>query len=332
MFEDSIILDYEDFIENKTRGKRIIDELDELDDSFSQPGELLSQYVPKKEKKEKKKKNDDSYDMEEQGNYDSSWLETLSAFKVEPIKRKKSRSDIFESYMGNGKKKKKKKKNKDDLTDFNKEFEKEQLLIKNLLQDQNKFTNDLQRKYDLMEVSKSSARGIGKFTTDLIDSINQARSLSMQLIDKQVNIKKTIADLSMKEKKELGKGALDGEDMGLYSSRFLKEMLSEKAAINSMGGSTVIDDVDPDDLFNDIDNMLGESDAEADKYLEYENRNVTIYACINKATDEKYFQAYDEDGNYIDDYPLPMMTKLNINYSTNVATDVYSKKYPIKWV
>jgi hypothetical protein len=32
MFEDSIILDYEDFIENKTRGKRIIDELDELDD------------------------------------------------------------------------------------------------------------------------------------------------------------------------------------------------------------------------------------------------------------------------------------------------------------
>ena len=71
---------------------------------------------------------------------------------------------------------------------------------------------------------------------------------------------------------------------------------------------------------------------EIDKYLKYENRNVSIYACINKENTEDYdFIAKDEDGEIIDDYPLPIKTRLSINNSTNIATDTYGKKYNIIW-
>ena len=39
--------------------------------------------------------------------------------------------------------------------------------------------------------------------------------------------------------------------------------------------------------------------------------------------------AKDEEGEIIDDYPLPIHTQLSINRSTNIATDTYGKKYQI---
>jgi hypothetical protein len=50
----------------------------------------------------------------------------------------------------------------------------------------------------------------------------------------------------------------------------------------------------------------------------------------DKASDTKTFIAEDEDGNIIDDYPLPKtIDSISINHSTLVATDRYGKKYPV---
>jgi hypothetical protein len=85
-----------------------------------------------------------------------------------------------------------------------------------------------------------------------------------------------------------------------------------------------------------MDDETMERPEEVDKYLEYENKNITVYVCIrNDETDinNNYeFIAKDEDGNIIDDYPLPNHTSISINRSTNIATDTYGKKYYIIWV
>ena len=324
--KDEIILDCDDFILKK-RKEKLLSELDEID--VDEPAVMISDFKPKKEKK----MMSEDERLEEETNQDD-WLATVANFKVEPVKRKRrAPADIF-NYYDKGKKKKKKK-NKEGLTDFNKEFEHEMNLIKDLMVDQSKFTDSLQKKYDAMESTKSSARGIGKFTTDLIEAINSGRQLSLQLIKEQAGLKKTIADLSMKEKKEFGqKMGEDGEDIGLASSSMLRKMISEQA--NNMQASDIeVSDADNlDELFESLSADIGETEdsAEIDKYLKYENANVTLYACINEDTDTQYFVAKDENGNVIDDYPLPEMTKLNINRSTNVATDIYSRKYPIIWL
>lgn len=324
--KESIIFDCSFTEKKKKRGKRILDELDELD---SAPSFLsIGSYKSNKEKKEKEEK-------EKEKSIQDDWLKMVNSFEEEPIQCKKSTSGIFEPYYAeSGKKKKKKKKKDGDLTDYNKEFEQDARLIRNLLVEQTKFTDALQKRYNMMAETKSSARGVGKFTTDLIAAVNQARTLSMQLVEKQVNLKKTIADLTMKEKKEFGKIDEGAEDMGLYSSRFLKEMINERGMINSMDNYDIPgDDGDIEDLFGAVMENVDDDDQsdEVDKYLEYEKLNVTIYACIDE-NDNAYFEAHDENGNVVPDYPCPEMTSLNINRSTNVASDKYSTKYPIIWI
>lgn len=322
-----IILDCDDSFLKKKRHEKMLSELDELDMEDGLVG--ISDARPKKEKK--KQKQEEREKEEEQQEND--WLETVANFKVQPIRRKHRKPvDIFE--FGEGKKKKKKKKKDGELTDYNKEFESEMSLIKSLMQDQSKFTDSLQRKYDAMENTKSSARGVGKFTTDLIESINTSRNITLQMIKEQANLKKTIADLSMKEKKEFGSNTGNEEDIGLLSSSMLKQMINESAQSNS-NSDFGISDAEMDDVFDSISEQVGhtDDDDEIDKYLKYESSNVTIFACISDKDDEEsYFIAKDENGNIIDDYPLPEMTKLSINRSTEVATDIYSRKYPIIWV
>lgn len=320
---EEIIMNYEPFMEN--RSKRIIDELDELDDD-NMP--LISSYRPLK--KEKEEEPEDYIPEEDE------WIATLTNFKSEPIKRRKSSHSLFDDF-GEGKKKKKKKKQKGALTDYNSEFDKEMTLLKNLLVDQNNFTDSLQKKYNLLENSKSSQRGVGKFTTDLIESINSARKLSMDLVDKTINTKKTIADLTLKEKKEFGAKSQDSGDMGMYASNYLKEMMNMgRSNINSIGysGDDYNTEGTPDDLFDSINDELGGDDRseESIKYLRYEDRCIEIHACIDG---ERLicFKAYDKDGIEVPDYPLPEPdTRLNINRSTEIATDKYNNKYPIDWM
>lgn len=308
----------------------ILAELDELE---MEPATIISTNRPEKPSKKNKKEKDEERNRLEQEAEDE-WLSTISSFKVEPIKRKgKRKTGIFDYYSGEDKKKKKKKKKKEgELTDYTKEFENESAILKNLLIDQNRFVDTLQKKYDLMEVNKSAAKGVGKFTTDLIASINSGRNVSMQLVDKLISTKKTIADLSMKEKKELKTTDENLEDMNLYSAKFLKQMLNEGRA-NIMGdGYDVVEDGDANDLFDDIIDKVGEeNNEEVDKYLHYEQEGITIYAIEEQSSGEVYFEARNADDQIISDYPLPKVEGININRSTNIATDKYSRKYPVEY-
>jgi hypothetical protein len=323
----AIILDADEFI-LKTRKNKLVNELDELD--LDEPVVLISNNRPKKEKKKEKKLQQED-ETEEDVN---DWLSTVANFKSEPIRKKRSPSNVFNYYTDSKKHKKKKDKKKGELTDYTKEFDLESRLIKDLMADQSKFVDSLQKKYDIMENTKSSARGVGKFTTDLIESINTGRKLSLDLIKEQAGLKKTIADLTMKEKKEFGSTEIGDDNLSLYSSSLLKKMISESHANGSDNDIGISDDIDTNELYEGIHNIVGENDddAEIEKYLKYESSKVTIWACINETSGVNYFVAKDEKGNVVDDYPLPEMTELTINRSTEIATDIYSRKYPIIWI
>ena len=322
--------------ETKSKRRKILEELEELDLLTEEPAQsndsddfLMSSYVPKKKPKEKEPEFTDS---------DSdSWLNAITNIDILADERisnrhhKKIEGGIF---ARQGKNKKKKKKKKTELIDYNKEFETEAALYRNLLQDQNRFTESLQKEYDRLKSTKSSARGISKTMTDLIENITQARGLSLQIVDKTVGLKKTTADLMMKQKKEFGSGTEENADMGSFASSYLKQMLNERQTImNGTGNPEIVDY--SDDMVDDLlDDGLGEYDADSEtsKYLRYESQHVRVFAIINPSDyADAEFAAYDEDGNYISDYPLPTMTTLSINDSTLTATDTYGRKYPIKW-
>ena len=331
-----------DFNPSKKRDKKsIIDQLDEfIDDSELEDYNNTSydSFLPTTSVTDdssilpsfSKKKRKDSFSDVMTDEYFEDLMVSSS------IKIKKHGKGTYDDFFGdNKKKKKKKKKKKDELTDYKKEFEPEAALLRNLLIEQNRYVDSLQREYDYMASHKSSSRGINKNMTDLMTNITQARNLSLQLVDKHVNLKKTIADLSMKERKEKAGTLGEGDNLADFASSYLKQMISDRAQYINGTGSAEIGDYTSDEMANFITENIGESDRsnEADKYLEYENMNVTIYLHINSQDEGDYhYEAVAEDGTILDDYPLPLKeTKFNINRSTDIATDTYGVKYQIIW-
>ena len=271
------------------------------------------------------------------------WFDNFVDIKLKPGKRRSSDS-FFDSLSGDdypGKKKKKKKK-KDEKTDYSKEFSTEERLLATLLTDQINLTTNLQKRLDHMLDTKSTAMGVSKYMTDFIEGLNQARSLSMQIIDKKVSIKKTVADLNMKERKEFGKKEDDAsKDMSAYSASVLRQIMGDRQTYVNQGAMPLADNaqVNYEDInqFPDIDNMMIDAtgdnpDDESNAYLKYENSGVTIrvvYRGKNGDMMDYDFIAEDRDGNVLDDYPLPIKTPLSINNSTGFATDSYGQKYHI---
>lgn len=268
---------------------------------------------------------------------DDEWFDTL--LSIGKSSSKKKSKGVFKDLdeVLTGKKKKKKKNKKGELTDYNKEFETEINLLKNLLVEQNRFVDDLQGKYDAMKKQKSTARGIGKFENDLVSNINTARKTSMDLVKEVISTKKTIADLTFKEKKEFGVSSGEGNNSADYASNFLKQLISVDRKSIAGDNSVEFDDIDDtDDLFDATSDALYSSEdyvsrnSEVDRYLINEHRGVKTYVVYERDNESWYFIAKDKDGIEIEDYPVPEpMTKLSFNFSTGIAKDTFGESYTI---
>lgn len=346
MAKDKIIMD-EIGLNAKSkikRSKNLLSELEDLEDESVLPSNIFSS--SKERKKEKNKKKNKDIETPTIVEPEDEWMMTLTTFKTP--KTKKTKKNIFDEFGIKKKRKGDKSKKKGGPVNHKKDFDPEMVLLRNLQMDQNKFVDSLQKKYDQMEGTKSTARGIGKFTTDLIMSITNARSLSMQLVDKIISTKKTIADLDFKERKEFGsQNSAAQVNLNDYASTYLKQMLNtgrEMVTQENYYPIQEINDTDSDDLFDGIQDSLETPDENGDiyhrsedseKFLKYENENIKIQviwhdSVVNGSLDEQYdFIAVDSNGNIISDYPLPNKTKLNINRSTSQCTDTYGIKYEL---
>lgn len=325
---------------NKQRARQasLLSEIKDIEDVSPLNGTFLpSSLLVDSNKVGKKKKYDDDMPIErDDDDYDpDEWFQAINLLCAKPSKKKihKAADDIFES-AGLKKKKKKKKKGNGDLIDYKSEFETERALYKNLLMEQSKFVESLQRQYDNINDKKSSNRGITKQMTDLIENINQARSLSMQLVEKNVNVKKLIAELNMKQKKEFG--GLDTDNMNDFAASYIKSMISRRSEALGTGYDGVVSDYSEEELLDAIEStVLDERPDDVDKYIKYDNSDVKVFVVIDESDpdgiDNYRFIARDGNGDDIDDYPMPIHTSISVNRSTNVATDKYGQKYKIIW-
>jgi len=328
------------------RSKSILDELEDLDD-FELPSQRASEYKEHKEEKKKEKEkekeskkkksffDDDDYFGDSSSTED--WLASVATFKSPKIKKKNK--PMFKGFGSDGEGKKKKKKNKETgVISHKKDFDTELALLKSLQSEHAKFLDSLRKRYNQMEETKSTARGIGKFTTDLITNITSGTTTSLQIIKEIAALKKSVADLDFRERKEFGQDK-NSEQTNLtnYASTYLKQVMD--VGRNNIIGGPQYEDIgeveDDGDLFDSIAESLGEDDRDDDsaKFLKYENMDVKVKVLYHdNAPDDdlenKYdFIAYDNENNVIEDYPLPEKTQLNINRSTNICSDIYGNKY-----
>ena len=310
-------------IKNNSKRRELLNDIRDMEEN-SEDNFFPSDVLDNRKKSSNKEDNKIDSDVE-------NWLNEITVFSKKPKRRsKKTVEDLF-SYLEPEKKKKKKKHKDKGSVNYKKEFEPEMSLYKNLLVEQNKFTANLQKTYDNIISKRASSAGVNKQITDLIDNITSARTLSMQLIEKNVNAKKLIAELNLKQAKDAG---LDmGDNLADFSSSYMKQLVSNRQSFfNDSPGD--VSDYDEEGMFNEIDLNLGDErlSDESEKYIKYENRNITTYVVIyGKDTENYSFLTKAEDGEILYDYPEPFHSHITVNESTNIAVDAYGEKYPIIW-
>jgi len=233
----------------------------------------------------------------------------------------------------------KKKRDKDGLIDYDREFNNEIAILKAMEVQQTKFVDDLTKEYNNMRTAKSSARGITKYMTDLIESISSARTVNIQIVKEIIAAKKIIAELSIKEREKLLKDTIGNgqENMSDYANTFMKELIKTgRNNIVDLSPSQVseeYEDYDSEDIYREIVNssestMMSDEDREREAFLKYENKNVTISVVYDDDDGDWEFVAQDENGNTLPDYPLPSKTNgMSFNKLSGVATDKYGQKY-----
>lgn len=149
-------------------------------------------------------------------------------YSDEKTKKKKYRKWIDEETttgLTGDKPKKPKKKN------YQKEFAPELKMLQNLVADQNRFTADLQKRFQQMiGPNLKDASPLNKTEVELASVLNNSRSNALGVLNAIGSVKKTIADLYLRQKKQdyelNGKGGsdIDTTDLGLLGSSLVAQM------------------------------------------------------------------------------------------------------------
>jgi hypothetical protein len=114
----------------------------------------------------------------------------------------------------------------------------------------------------------------------------------------------------------------------------LRKLIQQDRSDSSIYGDAVPVDADEDTLYANISDMLANEDdrSETERFLKYENRNVEIVAFVDEKTDYYTLKAIAEDGEILDDYPIPEIESFDINRSTGLGVDEYHNHYRIEWI
>lgn len=192
----------------------------------------------KEQEKEAKKKNENDVKLSKKERREAefdNWKQVIIGLTGEDLEyantkksKKKYRKwidDEVDKPIISDKPKKVKKKN------YSKEFAPELQMLKTIVADQNKFTADLQKRFNAMAgPATKDAMPPNKTMVDLASVINAGRSNSLGVLKEIGNLKKVIAELYIKQKKEEASGngsSSDSMDLALMGSNLASALFSD---------------------------------------------------------------------------------------------------------
>lgn len=246
------------------------------------------------------------------------------------------------------------KKNKKSDNQFRKEFAEELTLLYGLLDETNSFGSDLDKIYKAMTSSKT--RGFSKYTSDIITSILSTKQTKLSVLKEITGVKKTIADLALKEAKNSGDKD-GGSDISVLAANYLGNIVkhgrqdvvkaltgeetyydTDSEAINEFVNS--LGDYEDDDereqlnqeLMDELDGGSYRRSAQADTYIKNEYKEVKILIQRDISSGRWDFVAIDKNSNMVLDYPLPSKQDVSpVSFTTDgtFGTDKFGRLYKV---
>lgn len=231
---------------------------------------------------------------------------------------------------------KKKKKN------YNKEFEPEINMLKALVADQNRFTADLQKRYQTAAgPNTKEASPLNKTLVELASVINNSRGNAYAVLREIGNLKHKIADLTMKQKKidsEGGGGGSDNTDLALFGSNVAANMFGggrnfDNPPIPAIGGEIPVpsQNMYQSQETKNFDPNTWDGGGIEDNVTKYESIPHTVMVEWHKERDVARFKAVRNDtGEELVDCPVPVCTIKAIDVNSKIAKDDFDQIYRLE--
>lgn len=239
---------------------------------------------------------------------------------------------------------------KSDGNDFEKEFSKELTMYYDTLDEINKFSKKLDKKFDAIDGSK--AKGTSKYLNDLIVSILNAKNSKMTALDKISNLKKTMIELKMKQDKETGANKQEDTSLESSANQYFRQIMTVGRgnfidmleSDSTITGCTGNDDLEYSSTMSDAQIELNDKIAErlsaeangrsieGDKYIAYENMKIEQVVKYSVSDNNWEVIAVDEFGQQVIDFPVPTRKELGkVKFSTDnrFMTDQFGRSYKV---
>lgn len=248
---------------------------------------------------------------------------------------------------------------------FQKQFDPELSMLKTIVADQNRFTADLQKRFNnAAGPATKDAQLPNKTLVELASVINAGRSNSLGILREVGNLKKTIADLYMKQKKldaDTAGGGFNTQDIGLLGSNIASSIFGDEPSVPSSNASAptpaastpvsatpVVSTTTASPVYPqggpvvqtvtavpfDPDSWDGPSLA-PESMANFEGIPHDVVVELNKATGSARFKAVRTDsGEEIQGYPVPTsdISKLKVNEVDNTVKGEFDEVYKLEVV
>lgn len=270
-------------------------------------------------------------------------LDYVSTKKSKKKYKKWINGDNDENIVLSSKPRKKKKRN------YSKEFEPEINMLKAIVADQNKFTTDLQKRYqNAAGPNTKDAMPLNKTLVELAAVINNSRSNSLGVLKEIGNLKKTIADLYMKQVKldadTRGEG-FGTQDLGIMGSNLASSLFSSAPSYSSqdpiasspvslgdMPATTQQSEIAPPTSgIQKFDPGSWDGGGLSSGNAKYEAIPHTVIVEWHKESDKARFKAIRNDnGEELVGCPVPTCTIKAIDVKSKVAKDDFDQVYQVE--
>lgn len=222
----------------------------------------------------------------------------------------------------------------DQKMDPNRIFTSDIASLRALASDQNKIVKMFEKRL-VESLADKSKFGLTEDDIEAMQALTAARAAIVNINKEQIQIKKNIADIKLKQQQQSGMnnqtgngGPIGNNVSGIDVGRsFMDKIFDMPARQPATDLSYNAPSVSLDQASQMIDNLI----PSVNDVVSYESAAPTTYVVVGDSDEDVEFATYDSTGQLISDYPNPTSHIESVDRENRRATDDLLVSYPVKF-
>lgn len=221
----------------------------------------------------------------------------------------------------------------DQKMDPNRIFTSDIAALRALASDQNKIVKMFEKRL-VESLADKGKFGLNEDDVNAMQALTAARAAIVNISKEQIQIKKNIADLKLKQQQQSGMsnqpgnaGGNNNSISGIDVGRSFMDKIFDMPAHQPIDVNYSVPEVSLEQASQVIDNLV----PNVNEVISYESSAPTTYVVVGESDDDVEFATYDSTGQLISDYPNPSSHIETIDRENRRATDDLLVSYPIKF-